>query len=49
MTTDTGLEAGPSELHHSIGDFVDQNETYYSSEFSRIQDSNDLSNCQIHV
>ena len=41
MTTDTGLEAGPSELHHSIGDFVDQNETYYSSEFSRIQDSND--------
>ena len=40
MSVDTGLEAGPSELHHSIGDFVVENDTYYSEQFSRIQDSN---------
>lgn len=38
--TDTGLEAGPSQLQHSIDDFADANGTYYGTEFSRIQDSN---------
>ncbi len=40
--TDTGLEAGPSELHHSVGDFVGENEAYYGGEFSRIQGSNNF-------
>ncbi len=38
--TDTGLESGPSELHHSVGDFAGENETFYSDQFARIQGSN---------
>ena len=38
--TDTGLEAGPSELNHSITDFVESNDQYYTEQFARIQGSN---------
>lgn len=38
--SDTGLEAGPSDMDHSIGDFVEQKEAYYSEQFERIQGSN---------
>ncbi len=35
--TDTGLELGPKSLEASVGEFVQQNEEYYSEEFSKIQ------------
>lgn len=35
--TDTGLELGASELDHSVGEFVKENEEYYSAEFEKIQ------------
>ncbi len=35
--TDTGLELGASDLDHSIGEFVKENEEYYSAEFEKIQ------------
>ncbi len=38
--TDSGIEAGPSELSHTVGEFAEQNESYYSKQFSRIQGSN---------
>ena len=34
---DTGLELGPKSLDHSIGEFVQQNEGYYSKQFGKIQ------------
>lgn len=35
--TDTGLEPGPKSLGSSIGEFVGENEDYYSAEFAKIQ------------
>ena len=35
--TDTGLELGASTLDSSIGEFVQQNEDYYTKEFAKIQ------------
>ncbi len=35
--TDSGLELGPSALDASIGEFVSENEDYYSGEFAKIQ------------
>ena len=35
--TDTGLELGASDLDHSVGGFVKENEEYYSAEFEKIQ------------
>lgn len=35
--TDTGLELGPNSLNHSVGDFVGENEAYYTQEFAKIQ------------
>ncbi|MGI9374151.1 MAG: ABC transporter permease [Hyphomicrobiales bacterium] len=38
--TDTGLELGPKSLEASVGEFVQQNEGYYTEEFSKIQGTN---------
>ena len=35
--TDTGLELGPKALSSSVGDFVQENEPYYSEQFAKIQ------------
>ena len=35
--TDTGLELGPQSLDSSIGEFVKDNEEYYTGEFAKIQ------------
>ncbi len=35
--TDTGLELGPKSLQSSIGDFVGENEDYYTLHFAKIQ------------
>ncbi len=37
MSTDTGLEKGPQNLDHSVGEFVKENSGYYSAEFAKIQ------------
>ncbi len=34
---ETGINAGPSSLSSSIGDFVQQNDDYYKKEFGKIQ------------
>jgi glycine betaine/proline transport system permease protein len=35
--TDSGLELGPQSLDSSIGEFVKENEDYYTGEFAKIQ------------
>ncbi len=35
--TDSGLELGPSGLDASVGEFADQNQDYYTTEFAKIQ------------
>jgi len=35
--TDTGLEAGPRALDSSVAEFVQENESYYSRHFAKIQ------------
>lgn len=35
--SDTGLELGPKSLDHSIGEFVKENEDYYTEQFAKIQ------------
>ncbi len=35
--TDTGLELGASDLDHSVGGFVKENQDYYTGEFEKIQ------------
>ncbi|MEM7172000.1 MAG: ABC transporter permease subunit [Pseudomonadota bacterium] len=35
--SDTGLELGPKSLDSSVGEFVKENEAYYSAEFAKIQ------------
>lgn len=35
--TDTGLELGPKALESSVGEFANENATYYATEFAKIQ------------
>jgi len=35
--SDTGLELGPKSLDHSIGEFVQENDAYYTEQFAKIQ------------
>ena len=39
MSTDSGLELGPKSLDASISEFVQENETYYTKAFAKIQDA----------
>jgi len=42
MSTDTGLELGPKALSSSIGDFVKDNDSYYTEQFAKIQGTTGL-------
>ena len=38
--TDSGLELGPRSLDASVAEFVQENESYYSQQFTKIQGTN---------
>jgi len=38
--SDSGLEMGPRSLDSSVAEFVQENEPYYSKQFSKIQGTN---------
>ena len=40
--TDTGLELGASDQDHSVGEFVQENRDYYTTEFEKIQGTTGL-------